>query len=169
MLTTTPWPRPTPAGVATARGGESPRACNGAQREWKAPWSAQTERSAVRKTGETPCGRGRAEPLVRVFAVAVVFVVVFAGAGFELAGPGSVLNPRRPESAPRGGAASRPETPAALRNLPTGYPTRKFMSACRAKSRLTAGRSRRRAQKLGRIARKIQDDVWSVARGSETD
>jgi hypothetical protein len=58
--TTTPWPRPTPAGVATARGGESPRACNGAQREWKAPWSAQTEHSAVRKTGDIPCGaRGR--------------------------------------------------------------------------------------------------------------
>jgi methanogenic corrinoid protein MtbC1 len=46
------------AGVATARGEESPRACNGAQREWKAPWSAQTQRSAVRKTGDTPCGRG---------------------------------------------------------------------------------------------------------------
>jgi hypothetical protein len=43
------------------------------------------------------------------------------------------------------------------------------MSARRAKSRLTAGRSRRRAQKLGWIARKIQDDVWSVVRGSETD
>ena len=67
MLTTTPWPRPTPAGVATARGGESPRACNKAQRKWKAPWSAQTQRSAVRKTGETPCGRERAEPLRKGF------------------------------------------------------------------------------------------------------
>jgi hypothetical protein len=65
--TTTPWPRPTPAGVATARGGESPRACNEAQRKWKAPWSAQTKRSAVRKTGETPCGRERAEPLRKGF------------------------------------------------------------------------------------------------------
>src|ERR1035438_2284282 len=64
--TTTPWPRPTPAGVASARGGESPRACNGAQREWKAPWSAQTQRSAVRKTGETPCGRGGRSSLGRV-------------------------------------------------------------------------------------------------------
>ena len=80
-------------------------ACNGAQREWKAPWSAQTERSAVRKTGETPCGRGGRRSLGRVFAVAVVFVVVFGGAGFELAGPGSVLNPRRPESAPRDGVS----------------------------------------------------------------
>jgi len=57
----------------------------------------------VRKTGETPCGRGGRRSLGRVFAVAVVFVVVFGGAGFELAGPGSVLNPRRPEPAPRGG------------------------------------------------------------------
>jgi hypothetical protein len=65
--TTTPWPRPTPAGVATARGGESPRAWNGAQWEWKAPWSAQTERSAVRKTGDAPCGRERAEPLSKGF------------------------------------------------------------------------------------------------------
>ena len=64
--TTTPWLRPTPAGVATARGGESPRACNGAQREWKAPWSAQTERSAVRKTGEPPCGREGRSSLGRV-------------------------------------------------------------------------------------------------------
>ena len=105
MLTTTPWPRPTPAGVASARGGESPRACNGAQREWKAPWSAQTERSAVRKTGETPCGRGGRRSLGRVFAVAVAFVVVFGGAGYELAGSGSLLNPRRPESAPRDGVS----------------------------------------------------------------
>jgi hypothetical protein len=103
LLTTTPWPRPTPAGVATARGGESPRAWNGAQREWKAPWSAQTKRSAVRKTGETPCGRGGRRSLGRVFAVAVAvaFVVVFGCAGYELAGSGSLLNPRRPESAPR--------------------------------------------------------------------
>src|ERR1035438_8380502 len=66
LFTTTPWPRPTPAGVATARGGESPRACNGAQREWKAPWSAQTERSAVRKAGDTPCGREGRSSLGRV-------------------------------------------------------------------------------------------------------
>src|ERR1035437_581623 len=64
--TTTPWPRPTPAGVATARGGESPRACNGAQREWKAPWSAQTQRSAVRKTGDTLAGASGQSPLGRV-------------------------------------------------------------------------------------------------------
>jgi len=69
--TTTPWPRPTPAGVATARGGESPRAWNGAQREWKAPWSAQTERSAVRKTGDTLAGASGQSPLARFFAVAV--------------------------------------------------------------------------------------------------
>jgi len=50
-------------GGSNCKGRESPRACNGAQREWKAPWSAQTQRSAVRKTGETPCGRERAEPL----------------------------------------------------------------------------------------------------------
>ena len=74
-------------------------ACNGAQREWKAPWPAQTERSAVRKTGDTPCGRGGRRSLGRFFAVAVV--VVFGGAGYELAGLGSLLNPRRPESAPR--------------------------------------------------------------------
>jgi hypothetical protein len=42
------------------------------------------------------------------------------------------------------------------------------MPARRAKSRLTVGRSRRRAQKLGWIALKNQDDVWSVVRGVET-
>ena len=68
----------------------------------------------MRKTGETPCGRGRAEPLVRVFAVAVVFVVVFAGAGFELAGPGSILNPRRPESAPRDGGSVLARNPGSF-------------------------------------------------------
>src|ERR1035437_5656022 len=51
------------ARVATARGGESPRACNGAQREWKAPSSAQTERSAVRKTGDTLAGASGQSPL----------------------------------------------------------------------------------------------------------
>ena len=55
----------------------------------------------MRKTGETPCGRGGRRSLGRVFAVAVALVVVFGGAGFELAAQGSVLNPRRPESAPR--------------------------------------------------------------------
>jgi hypothetical protein len=69
--TTTPWPRPTPAGVATARGGESPRACNGAQREWKAPWSAQTEHKRSAEDWGTPCGREGRSPLGRVFAVAV--------------------------------------------------------------------------------------------------
>ena len=49
--------------VATARGGESPRACNEAQREWKAPWSAQTQRSAVRKTGDTLAGASGRSPL----------------------------------------------------------------------------------------------------------
>jgi len=43
------------------------------------------------------------------------------------------------------------------------------MPARRARSRLTVGRSRRRAQKLGWIALKNQDDVWSVVRGFETD
>jgi hypothetical protein len=55
-----------PAGVAAARGGESPRAWNGAQRERKAPWSAQTERSAVRKTGDTLAGASGQSPLGRV-------------------------------------------------------------------------------------------------------
>ena len=31
----------------------------------------------MRKTGETPCARGERRSLVRVFAVAVVLVVVF--------------------------------------------------------------------------------------------
>ena len=51
--------------------------------------------SAARKTGETPCARGERRSLVRVFAVAVVFVVVFGAAGYKLAGSGSVVNPRR--------------------------------------------------------------------------
>jgi hypothetical protein len=67
------------AGVARARGGESPRACSGAQRERKAPWSAQTERSGERKTGETPCARGGQSPLVEVFALAIVLVAGFKG------------------------------------------------------------------------------------------
>ena len=75
--TTTPWPRPMAAWVASARGGESPRACNEAQREWKAPWSAQTQRGRLGK------------PL------AVVFVDVFGAAGYELAVLGSVVNPCR--------------------------------------------------------------------------
>ena len=59
----------------------------------------------MRKTGETPCGRGGRRSLGRVFAVAVALVVVFGGAGFELAAQGSVLNPRCPESAPRDGGS----------------------------------------------------------------
>ena len=57
----------------------------------------------MRKTGDTPCGRGGRRSLGRFFAVAVV--VVFGGAGYELAGLGSLLNPRRPESAPRDGVS----------------------------------------------------------------
>jgi hypothetical protein len=48
----------------------------------------------VRKTGDTLAGASGQSPLVRVFAVAVVFVVVFSAAGYELTGPGSVVNPR---------------------------------------------------------------------------
>jgi len=38
---------------------------------------------------------GTLSPLGRVFAVAVALVVVFGAAGYELASPGSVLNPLR--------------------------------------------------------------------------
>ena len=68
--TTTPWPRPTPAGVATASRGVSPplqRERSGSGKGVAQRRSAQTQRSAERKTGETPCGRERAEPLRKGF------------------------------------------------------------------------------------------------------
>jgi hypothetical protein len=92
----------------------------------------------VRKTGETPCGRGGQRSQGRVFAVAVVFAVVFGGAGYELAGSGSLLHPR-PSRRHATVAASWSETAAASRNLLIEDPTRKSMPARRAKSRLTVG------------------------------
>ena len=120
----------------------------------------------MRKTGETPCGREGRSPLGRVFAVAVV---VFGGAGYELAGSGSILNPRRPESAPRDGGSVLVRNRGSFAELMHRRSDAEVHVG--PPREITADRghiSPPRAQKLGRTARKIKDDVWSVVRGSET-
>jgi len=98
-----------------------------------------------------------------VFAVAVVLVVVFGGAGHELAGPGNVVNPRRRSRRDEGNLP----TPCAMRTGSTGLNCHamtanvlaqnfgsfaesarrisdaKLNTVRRAKSWLTAGRFRR--------------------------
>jgi len=61
LLTNTPWPRPTPAGAASASGGASP--ILGTERSGLERTSAaKVCTSAARKTGDTPCGRQGRSP-----------------------------------------------------------------------------------------------------------